>query len=63
MTLNGEAPSDAGFYRRTGKYRWVVAEWMMSTDHKRIGVMYLMAILSFFSVGVVAGVHDPPQSP
>jgi len=28
---------------------------MMSTDHKRIGVMYLMAILSFFSVGVVLG--------
>ena len=41
--------------RRTGTYRWVVAEWMMSTDHKRIGVMYLMAILSFFSVGVVLG--------
>jgi cytochrome c oxidase subunit 1 len=55
MTQTNEAPSDAGFYRRTGKYRWVVAEWMMSTDHKRIGVMYLMAILSFFSVGVVLG--------
>ena len=27
----------------------------MSTDHKRIGVMYLMALLSFFSVGVILG--------
>lgn len=55
MTRKNEAPSNAGFYQRTGKYRWVVAEWMMSTDHKRIGVMYLMAILSFFSVGVALG--------
>jgi cytochrome c oxidase subunit I len=55
MTLSGEAPADVGFYRRTGRYRWVVAEWMMSTDHKRIGVMYLMAILAFFSVGVALG--------
>ena len=39
---------NAGFYQRSGKYRWLVAEWMMSTDHKRIGLMYLMAILSFF---------------
>ncbi len=55
MTLKDESPSTAGFYERTGKYRWVVAEWMMSTDHKRIGVMYLAAILAFFSVGVVLG--------
>jgi cytochrome c oxidase subunit 1 len=55
MTLKDESPSTAGFYGRTGTHRWVVAEWMMSTDHKRIGVMYLMAILSFFSVGVVLG--------
>jgi cytochrome c oxidase subunit 1 len=55
MTLKDETPPAAGFYGRTGTNRWVVAEWMMSTDHKRIGVMYLMAILSFFSVGVVLG--------
>ena len=55
MTQKNEVPSDAGFYERTGTHRWVVAEWMMSTDHKRIGVMYLMAILAFFSVGVVLG--------
>ncbi|HUH67007.1 MAG TPA: cbb3-type cytochrome c oxidase subunit I [Syntrophales bacterium] len=55
MTSKNEPAATRGFYERTGKYRWVVAEWMMSTDHKRIGVMYLMAILSFFSVGVVLG--------
>jgi cytochrome c oxidase subunit 1 len=55
MTQRNETPTAASFYERTGKYRWLVAEWMMSTDHKRIGVMYLMALLSFFSVGVVLG--------
>jgi cytochrome c oxidase subunit 1 len=55
MTSRNEPSPEAGFYGRTGKYRWIVAEWMMSTDHKRIGVMYLMALLSFFSVGVILG--------
>jgi len=55
MTLRSEPAATASFYGRTGKYRWIIAEWMMSTDHKRIGVMYLMALLSFFSVGVVLG--------
>ena len=53
--LRNEPAATASFYERTGTYRWIIAEWMMSTDHKRIGVMYLMALLSFFSVGVVLG--------
>ena len=52
MSKNSAAES---YLDRTGKYRWAVAEWMMSTDHKRIGLMYLMALMSFFSVGVVLG--------
>ncbi len=32
-----------------------IAAWMLSTDHKRIGVMYLAALMSFFGVGVVLG--------
>ena len=55
MTRINDIPNEASFYARTGRYRWVIAEWMMSTDHKRIGVMYLAALLSFFSVGVVLG--------
>jgi cytochrome c oxidase subunit I len=55
MAKINNSPAETGFYRRTGKYRWIVAEWMMSTDHKRIGVMYLMALLSFFSIGVILG--------
>src|SRR5512135_175757 len=55
MAQLNETPGGASFYTRTGRYRWAIAEWMMSTDHKRIGVMYLMALLSFFSVGVALG--------
>jgi len=42
------------FYEEKGSYRGIAA-WMMSTDHKRIGIMYLTALLSFFFVGVTLG--------
>ncbi len=45
---------EGSFYENKGKYRGLAA-WMMSTDHKRIGLMYLGALLSFFSVGVILG--------
>ena len=32
-----------------------LAGWLFSTDHKRIGILYLVSILSFFAVGVVMG--------
>jgi cytochrome c oxidase subunit 1 len=30
--------------------------WLFTLDHKRIGLMYLYAILSFFLIGAVLGV-------
>ncbi len=38
------------FYKEKG-----FRSWIMSTDHKRIGIQYLGALLSFFSIGVVLG--------
>ncbi|MGB9774121.1 MAG: cytochrome c oxidase subunit I [Bacteroidota bacterium] len=32
-----------------------VASWIFSTDHKRIGVLYLVSMLTFFTVGVALG--------
>ncbi|MFO7446611.1 MAG: cbb3-type cytochrome c oxidase subunit I [Ignavibacteriaceae bacterium] len=29
--------------------------WIFSTDHKRIGILYLVSLISFFAVGVVFG--------
>ncbi len=42
-----------------------VMGWLTSTDHKRIGILYLTAILTFFFAAVVLGVlmrielHEP----
>ncbi|HKB85286.1 MAG TPA: cytochrome c oxidase subunit I [Ignavibacteriaceae bacterium] len=38
----------------TGKHQGLKA-WILSTDHKRIGILYLIALLSFFAVGVTFG--------
>ena len=42
------------FYSTEGKYKGIFS-WIFSTNHKRIGLMYLGAILTFFSVGVALG--------
>jgi cytochrome c oxidase subunit 1 len=50
-------PSFAGqtsFLTEGGKYRGVGA-WIFTTDHKRIGLLYLVSILTFFVVGVFLG--------
>ena len=31
-------------------------QWMLTIDHKRIGILYLIAIAVFFFVGVLLGV-------
>ena len=46
--------TEVSFYVNRGRLRGLAA-WMMSTDHKRIGIMYLGALLSFFSIGVTIG--------
>jgi cytochrome c oxidase subunit 1 len=37
-----------------GKYRGLLG-WLTSTDHKRIGLMYMYAIMTFFLIGVILG--------
>ncbi|PLY07739.1 MAG: cytochrome c oxidase subunit I [Desulfuromonas sp.] len=46
------APADRGFFCE-GKPG--LLGWILSTDHKRIGLLYLWSIISFFSVGVLLG--------
>jgi cytochrome c oxidase subunit 1 len=57
MTKNGvleKAYPIASFYEHQGKYRGIFA-WILSTDHKRISLLYLSLILLFFSVAVFLG--------
>ncbi len=44
----------SSFYEARGRYRGIFA-WIFSTDHKRIGLLYLFSILLFFSVAVFFG--------
>lgn len=37
-----------------GKHKGILA-WLLSTDHKRIGILYMVALLSWFAVGVALG--------
>jgi len=37
-----------------GKYKGIMS-WIMATDHKRIGLLYMYAIITFFFIGVVLG--------
>ncbi len=41
------------FWNDTGKSG--VAAWIFSTDHKRIGLLYLYSVLAFFLVGMTLG--------
>ena len=42
------------FYTAPGTYHGIFA-WIFSIDHKRIGLLYLMSIFSFFLVGMSIG--------
>lgn len=44
----------AGFYEDEGRLRGILG-WIFSTDHKRIGLLYLFAILFFYAIGVLLG--------
>ena len=37
-----------------GKYKGIFS-WILSTDHKRIALLYLFSILSFFVIGATLG--------
>jgi cytochrome c oxidase subunit 1 len=39
----------------TGKHKGLMA-WLTTTDHKRIGLMYMYAMMVFFIVGVLLGI-------
>ncbi|MDH7604656.1 MAG: cytochrome c oxidase subunit I [Melioribacter sp.] len=50
------ALNEKNFYEvSTNKYTGILS-WLLTTDHKRIGLMYLVSIMFFFLVGVILGV-------
>lgn len=53
MVTEGAAHTRSYLDKEPGK--GAVRSWIFSTDHKRIGILYLAAILSMFAVGVAFG--------
>jgi len=55
---SSEAPEEnhtgVSFYQEKGRYKGIFA-WIFSTDHKRIGLLYFVPVLSFFFTAVVFG--------
>jgi len=43
------------FYQQSTNKHTGILSWLLTKDHKRIGLMYMMAILTFFIVGMLIG--------
>ncbi|GAB4295379.1 MAG: cytochrome c oxidase subunit I [Ignavibacteriaceae bacterium] len=53
LTAGGNGAGES-YLDYKGKRKGIFA-WILSTDHKRIGILYLVSLMSFFSVGVIFG--------
>ena len=54
-TGQGGSGTAVPYFAHRGRLPGVLG-WLVSTDHKRIGILYLTAVLSFFAAAVVLGV-------
>ncbi len=54
MSIEAES-NHVNFLEYKGKYKGLMG-WLLSTDHKRIGLMYLYSMAVFFSVAAILGV-------
>jgi cytochrome c oxidase subunit 1 len=53
--MASEHQSALSFFDRQPGTSGGITSWIFSTDHKRIGIMYLWGIMGFFIVGMVLG--------
>jgi cytochrome c oxidase subunit I len=55
MTNTHSQTNYVSFRDHQGKYKGIWS-WLLTTDHKRIGLLYLWSMIAFFFVGVILGV-------
>lgn len=53
-SANPENVKYLDFYQDGGKYKGILG-WIFSTDHKRIGLLYMWSMIAFFLVGMTLG--------
>jgi Heme/copper-type cytochrome/quinol oxidases, subunit 1 len=46
---------EESYLKYQGKHKGILG-WLLTTDHKRIGLLYLISMITFFLVGVTFGV-------
>src|SRR3989339_811300 len=51
---NGNTVAENFYHQRTNKHKGILS-WLLTVDHKRIGLMYLISVLTFFVVGIIIG--------
>lgn len=51
---NGETAFQVSYLRHQGKHKGILS-WLLSTDHKKIALLYLYSITVFFFVAVILG--------
>ena len=51
---NGNTVAENFYHQSTNKHTGILS-WLLTVDHKRIGLMYLVSVLTFFLVGVIIG--------
>ena len=49
-----QIPHDVSYLDYKGKYKGIFS-WIFSTDHKRIGLLYMFSMMTLFLVGVALG--------
>jgi len=52
--IDQESIQEPSYLEYKGKHKGIFA-WILSTDHKRIGMLYLFSILTMFSIGATIG--------
>ena len=52
--IEQEVIHEPSYLEYKGKYKGIFS-WIFSTDHKRIGLLYLFSILTFFTIGATIG--------
>src|SRR5512137_2101019 len=55
MSTTATAGPEAASFLDAGPRRGILG-WVLSTDHKRVGILYLASMVAFFLVGVGIGV-------